>query len=198
MKNTVALLGLGLLLAAPATAEDISWNLDKNHSAVGFSVRHLGISNVRGEFKDFDATIKGDAKTGQLSSVEATTQTASIDTGNSSRDKHLASDDFFAADKNPTISFKTRKITWDTPKTFIATVDLTMRGVTKKVVAKGELLGTHKVDFGDGPQLRAGYEVTATVNRKDFGLKFDKMAEGVSVVGDEVKIDISVETSHKL
>lgn len=180
-----------------AYAQEMTWNLDKAHSEVGFLVKHLAISNVRGKFTDFDAVIKADSKTGRISELSATAKVNSVNTGIEKRDTHLKSDDFFAAAKFPTLTLKTKSITW-TGNTFTAVADVTMRGVTKPVTFTGELAGPQKVDFGDGPQVRAGYHVTAMLNRKDFGLAFGGLAEGVAVVADEVKIIIDTEISHKL
>ena len=197
MRTQMTTLATLLVLSSPGFAQDNEkiWKLDKNHSTVGFSVRHLGISKVRGQFKDFDAVVKAD-ETGKLSFVSASVKVASVDTGIAGRDKHLQAAEFFDAKNHPALRFKTRKITWDTPTSFVATADLIMRGVTKKVVARGELLGTHKVTFGGVPQTRAGYSVSATINRKDFGLNFDKTAEGVGIVSDKVSIEIEVQLSR--
>ncbi|MFC1610254.1 YceI family protein [Myxococcota bacterium] len=182
--------------ALEARAGTVKWNLDKAHSEIGFSVRHLAITNVKGKLKDFDAEILADEK-GWLVSVAATVKTSSINTDNAKRDDHLRSDDFFNAAKYPHLSLKTRSIKWDGSE-FEAVVDLTIRNVTKPVTFKGELIGTHNVNFGDGDQIRAGYQAQATINRHDFGLKFNRLAEGVAVVGDKVKITLEIEMSRKL
>lgn len=186
-----------LFSAGYAQAEPVAWSLDKAHSHIGFSVRHLAITNVRGEFKDFDATVMADAKTGKITSVEATAKTASVDTGVEKRDAHLRKDDFFDSEMYPTMSLVTRSIKFSGKK-FTATVDLTIRDVTKTVTFKGEMLGPEKVNFGDGEQFRVGYQAEATINRKDFGLKFGAITEGVAVVGDSVKITLEVELWRKL
>lgn len=185
------------LVASPALAADVAWSIDKAHTTVGFSARHLGISKVRGQFKNFDGNFAGDETSGKLSKVEAEVETKSVDTGIAKRDDHLRSDDFFNAEKFPKLKFKAKSIEWK-GNNFVAKVELTMRDVTKTVDFNGELLGVQKVDFGDGPQLRAGYTATAKVNRKEFGLKFSSLAEGVAVVADEVEITIDLQVSHKL
>lgn len=180
-----------------ARAGEIDWQLDKNHSEIGFWVRHLGLSKVRGRFKEFDApVIKADAKTGKISAVEAIAKTASIDTDNGKRDDHLRSDDFFAAARHPDLRLELESIKWKGDD-FTGQVTLTMRGVSKTVPFEGELVGTHEVDFG-GRQLRAGYQLSAKISRKAFGLRFNKLAEGVAVVGDEVTIQIDVQIWRKL
>lgn len=180
-----------------ARAENVAWTLDKAHSGVGFTVRHLGLTKVHGKFTDFDATATADAKTGKVATVEATARAASVSTGVDKRDEHLRTDDFFAADTNPEIKAVSRKITWKGHKV-TADVDLTIRGVTKAVKFTGEQLGVQKVNFGDGDQLRTGYTLTAKINRKDFGLKFNAVMEGVAVVSDEVTIELDVQLSRLL
>lgn len=200
MKRSLSLLAAGILLASsPLFAEESSsvpWTLDKNHSHVGFSVRHLGISKVRGEFTDFSGTFMADPETGKLTHVDATVQVDSVDTGIEGRDNHLKAEDFFAADKFPQMRLVTKKIQWRGSDTFVATVDLTIRDQTHPVRFTGEFLGSHMVAFGNGPKhRRAGYSASARIDRKKFGLMFNSLAEGVSVVGDRVQIELEVELS---
>jgi polyisoprenoid-binding protein YceI len=173
----------------------VEWTLDAAHSRIGFVARHLGFSKAEGNFKKFSATIKADAKTAKITELEASADTASIDTGIEKRDAHLKSDDFFNAAQYPQLKIKLKKINW-TGKTFTAKADLTIRDVTKEVTFKGTLLGVSTVNFGQGLTQRAGYEATAKINRKDFGLKYAAVTEGLSVVGDEVEIDLAVEIGY--
>ena len=197
-KTTLSFLTLITMAAGTAhAAKEVPWNLDPLHTTIGFSVRHLAITKVRGELKEFGAKIWADAKTAKVTRVEATAKTASIDTGLEKRDQHLRSEDFFAADKYPTLKIVTKDVRWKGNKV-TAKADLTIRNITKTVTFKGELLGVQKVDFGDGPQLRAGFSLETTINRHDFGLKFSKLAEGVAVVGDRVTIQIDAEISRSL
>jgi polyisoprenoid-binding protein YceI len=136
--------------------------------------------------------VRADPKTGKISALDAAVETASVDTGIEKRDTHLKSDDFFAAEKFPQMRLKLKSIKWSGNK-FTAKVDLTIRDVTKEVPFKGELLGVHMVNFGQGPQDRAGYEATSTISRKEFGLKYSAITEGLSVVGDEVTLDLDTE-----
>jgi polyisoprenoid-binding protein YceI len=184
-----------LCFAGSAGAQPVDWNVDMNHSEVGFTARHLGFSKVHGEFKTFTAKVKADAKTGQIVSFEATIEAKSVDTGIEKRDNHLRSDDFFAADKHPQITVKSKSIQWS-GKTFKGVAVMTIRGIAKDVPFEGELLGVEAVDFGRGKHQRAGYEATAKINRKDFGLHFNGLAEGLSIAGDEVVIEITAETSY--
>jgi len=177
-------------LAGTAHAENLDWKVDNAHTHVGFMVRHLGISKVRGEFKDYSADIKAD-KNGKLTDLEASAKTGSIDTGIAKRDTHLKSDDFLNAEKYPDLKLKMKSIKWK-DKTFTADVDVTIRDVTKTVKFNGELLGTQKVNFG-ALQQRAAYTATAKINRKDVGLKWSQLTEGVAIVADEVNIELESE-----
>lgn len=183
----------------PATSaanndKSVEWTLDAAHSHLGFTVRHL-VSKTSGQFKKYGAVIKADPKTAKLSSLEATVETASVDTGIEKRDGHLKSDDFFGSDKFPQMKLVTKSLKWNGNK-FTAQADLTIRDVTKTVPFKGELLGVHAANFGQGEHQRAGYEATATINRKDFGLKFAGVNEGIALVGDEVTIDLTAEIMY--
>ncbi|HET9683096.1 MAG TPA: YceI family protein [Gemmatimonadaceae bacterium] len=185
-----------LLSVAPrarAGGDDPAWNLIKVHSSVGFSVKHLLISKVRGTFADFDGTVRA-AKDGRISRFEGIVKTASVDTGNAKRDEHLRSPDFFASETFPTITAKTTRITWDGDR-FVAATDLTIKGITRSVLLAGELLGTRVANFGDGDAVFAGYSFSTTINRKDFGLNFDKAVNGTAVVDDKVELTGELEIS---
>jgi polyisoprenoid-binding protein YceI len=164
------------------------WVIDNTHSGVGFQIRHF-VSKVRGKFKDVKGTITADEKDWQNGTVEVEIATASLSTDNDRRDAHLRSSDFFAADSFPTIRFKSTRIerTGDKAKVF---GDLTIRGVTKPVVLDGALTGVMKSAQGD----RVGFEAATTVNRLDYGVKWNRAAEGGgAMLGDEVKIEINIE-----
>jgi polyisoprenoid-binding protein YceI len=181
--------------AAAIKPGPVDWTLDAAHSRIGFTARHLGFSKVDGQFKKFSATIKADAKTAKITELEASADTASIDTGIEKRDAHLKADDFFNAAQFPAVKIKLKKINW-TGKTFTAKADLTIRDVTKEVTFKGQLLGVSTVNFGQGLTQRAGYEATTKINRKDFGLKYAAVTEGLALVGDDVEIDLAVEIGY--
>jgi len=183
---------LFFLAVSAHAADKIDWTLDKAHSHVGFSVRHLGISKVNGEFKEFDGKVVLDPQSGKLSSVEGEVRIASVDTGVDARDKHLLSGDFFDAAKFPLMTLKTKSISYNGDK-LTAVADLTIKGVTKTVTLTGDYLGTRTADFGQGKTLRTGYSVSTVINRQDFGLQFNMLAEGVSVVGNDVTIQLDVE-----
>jgi polyisoprenoid-binding protein YceI len=185
-----------LLLTTQVHAQTVDWNADPAHSHVGFTARHLGFSKVQGQLKKFAVTtLKADAKTGHITALEATADATTVNTDNDKRDADLRSDHFFYVEKFPQLKLKLKSIKWNGEE-FTAKVDLTIRDVTKEVTFKGELFGVHEVDFGRGKHLRAGYEATAKINRKDFGLNFNGVAEGLSIVADDVEIDLTMEMSY--
>jgi polyisoprenoid-binding protein YceI len=194
-KQTLTLSAV-LLLATTAEAQPVAWTFDPGHSHIGFSARHLGFAKVRGQFQKISANITADAKTAKITALEAEADAASVDTGIQKRDDHLRSDDFFNAEKFPKLRMVLKTIKWSGKK-FTATVALTIRDITKDVKFQGELLGVQTINLGQGPHQRAAYEAHATINRKDFGLKFAGVAEGVSLVGDEVELQLEVEMTTK-
>jgi polyisoprenoid-binding protein YceI len=161
------------------------WNVDASHSEVGFIARHLMVSKVRGQFKDFAAVVTV-AQPFERSTVEATVQMASIDTNSADRDTHVKSADFFDVENNPTMTFKSTKVTNDTLEGL-----LTIKGVTKAVSFDLEFGGVSADPWGG---TRAGFEATTEVNRKDFDLSWNVAIEGGGVlVGEKVKITLDVE-----
>jgi polyisoprenoid-binding protein YceI len=184
-----------LLITTAAHAQSVPWNLDQAHTHLGFTARHLGFAKVHGEFKKFSATvIEADAKTGKLTKLEAEADAQSVNTDSEKRDNDLRSDGFFAVDKFPTLKLALKSIKWK-GTSFTAVVALTIRDVTKDVKFQGELVGIHMVNFGHGPQLRAAYEARTKINRKDFGLNFAGLVEGISIVADDVEIELDAEIS---
>lgn len=190
MKKINALVGL-LLVAGGAYAQT-TWTLDKNHSKVGFNVTHMAVSEVEGNFKDFDGTIVSKAADFNGADVTFTAKTASIDTDNEKRDGHLKSPDFFEAEKYPEISFK-GTLAKDGGK-YKLKGDLTMHGVTKKVEFDVTYGGS--VDTGRG--TKAGFKLTGKVDRKDYGLTWaNKTPGGELVVSDTVEIICKIEADKK-
>jgi polyisoprenoid-binding protein YceI len=181
---------IALLLVGGATFAQTSWNVDKSHSNVQFTVTHNVISEVSGVFKDYNATItsKGEDFTNG-GDVEFVVKTASVDTENENRDKHLRSDDFFNAEQYPDMTFK-GAIVKDGAK-FVLKGNLTIRDVTKPVTFDAAYLGS--IDTGRGG-IRAGWKVAGKVNRLDYGLKWsNKLASGEYVVADEVQLLVKLE-----
>jgi polyisoprenoid-binding protein YceI len=173
----------------PRAAAPVVFSIDPVHSGVSFSIRHF-VSRVRGNFKDVKGTITATPDAWQDAVVDVTIATASINTENERRDGHLRSADFFAADSFPTITFKSTRVvrSGDTAKIH---GNLTMRGVTRPVVLDAQFTGLMATAQG---QQRVGVEATTTVKRTDFGVSWNRAAEGGGVMlSDEVKIEINVE-----
>jgi polyisoprenoid-binding protein YceI len=183
-------------VSLPAAAATSSWQIDPNHSAAQFAVRHLAISTVRGAFTKVNGTIQFDDKDISKSSVDVTIEAASVDTRVADRDKDLRSDHFFDVEKYPTLTFKSTKVEQEAPGKLKVTGDLTIHGVTKQVVLEVEG-PTAPVKDPWGNQ-RAAANATTKINRQDFGVKWNaKMDGGGLVVGDDVDITIDVEMVQK-
>jgi polyisoprenoid-binding protein YceI len=180
------------VLSQSALSAD-TYVFDKNHSTMGFQVRHL-FSKVPGKFDDFEGKIQFDEANPQNSSVEVAIKAASIDTGVDMRDKDLRSPNFFDVEKFPEITFKSKSVKQTGETTGEVTGDLSMHGVTKEVVLKVELLGK-----GAGPQGKtlSGWEAKTNVKRSDFGLTWNKIIEGTQMVGEDVDIDLRVEADKE-
>ena len=191
MKTRFAALASVLALASPALAAD-TYQIDKSHTTVGFQVRHI-FTMLGGKFQDFSGTIKVDKAKPESSSVEFTIQAASIDTNNEKRDGHLRSPDFFDAAKFPTLSFKSTKVVAKGKDMLEVTGDFTMRGVTKSITIPVTFLGEGKDPWGNE---KMGFETSTTLDRKDYGINWNKaLDQGGALVGDEVKVQISVEAN---
>ena len=195
LRGLLSVVGV-LLLACPATAEQVAWKIDRAHSNVGFKVRHMGVSWVRGQFDDFRGEVTADASTGRISKVVGLVKTGSVNTGIANRDAHLRQPDFFASEQFPEMKIVTRKIDWS-GNTFTSRVDLTIRDQTRPVLVEGEFHGARLLDMGRGPTWRAGYTVRATIDRQQFGLRFNRIVEGISVVGNEVAIELEIELTRQ-
>ncbi|MBJ6799841.1 YceI family protein [Geomonas propionica] len=180
------------LFAAPVLASAATWNIDSDHSNIGFKVRHLMVSNVKGVFGKVSGRVNIDDSDLSRSSVTATIDTTSIDTGVVKRDAHLKSPDFLDVAKYPTMSFVSTGLTKGSGGSFKVLGNLTLHGVTRPVVLDVEGLSPEIKDPMGIP--RRGATASTTINRKDFGLTWNKMMEAGGVaVGDEVKISIEVE-----
>jgi polyisoprenoid-binding protein YceI len=168
------------------------WTIDPAHSAAHFSVRHLMISNVRGEFTKVTGSATIDPVNSAKSSVEITIDAASINTREPQRDEHLKSPDFLDVAKYPTLTFRSTKIEAQGAENFKLTGDLTIRGVTKGVTFDVE--GPTPAVKDPWGNLRAGVSASTKINRKEFGVAFNALTEtGGVMVGDEVKITIEAE-----
>jgi len=187
-RTFVSAAALALALPALALAAPVTYKVDADHSGINFTIRHF-VSNVPGLFKDFDGTIVYDKDNPASSKVEFTVQAASIDTGNADRDKHLRTADFFDVEKFPTMTFSSTQVKAVDKDTLEVTGDLTMHGVTKKVTIPVDFLGTVKTPKSE----KAGFESSFTVNRKDYGIIWNRVMDTGPVLGEDVKVTISVE-----
>jgi polyisoprenoid-binding protein YceI len=179
------------LLPGLALAQATTWNIDPSHTHSGFTIRHLVISNVRGEFGKTTGTIKLDEKDVTRSSVEATIDASTINTREAKRDEHLKSPDFFDVAKYPTITFKSTKVEKRSEGKLAVTGDLTMHGVTRPVVL--DVVGPTPEIKGMMGETRRAVAASTEIDRKDFGLTWSKTVEAGPVVGDKVKIEIEAE-----
>lgn len=170
------------------------YDVDASHSNVAFVAQHL-VSKVNGEFKDFEGTFSFDPKKLDNTKVTATVKVDSISTNQEKRDKHLKSDDFFASGKFPTLTFVSTKVSAHGSKKYKMAGNLTMHGVTKPVVFDVDYLGEIDDPWGGH---RAGFTATTKVNRKDYGMVWNKaLDKGGFVLGEEVTINLNVEASEK-
>lgn len=179
-------------LSLPLMASAATWTIDRDHSSIGFKIRHLMVSNVKGSFEKFNGTVDLNEKDITKSKVEVNIETASINTNVELRDGHLKSADFFDVVKYPAMTFKSNKVAKTGKDKLKVTGDLTLHGVTKEVVLNVDGPTQEIKDlYGN---IRKGASATATINRKDFGLNWNKALEmGGVVVGDEVHITIEIE-----
>lgn len=186
-RKTVMTVGLMLALSTPALAD--TYTIDRAHSEAAFQVRHI-LTKVRGTFRDFAGTITFDKARPEHSTVEFRIKTTSVDTGVQKRDDHLRSPDFFDVAAHPEIVFKSTKVVAKGSNKFDVTGDFTLHGVTKQITLPVTFLGEQK--FGKGS--KAGFETALTLNRKDYGLVWNRAIEGGSVlVGEDVEIAINIE-----
>lgn len=165
-----------------------TWAIDPTHSTVGFTVRHLVVSKVRGRFQNFSGTVT--VATDGTPSVDAKIDVTSITTDNEQRDGHLKTADFFEVEKFPTATFKSTSVKADGGD-FVVTGDFTLHGVTKSIDLKLEFNGVN-AGMGNGPV--AGFEASTTINRKDFGISIDMPLEGGgAVVGNKIVLNLDIE-----
>jgi len=191
-KHFASIIALLITLALPAMAAAATWTIDPEHSSVGFKIRHLMVSNVKGSFDKYVGTVELDEKDITKSKVAVSIETASINTNVQKRDDHLRSADFFDVATYPTMTFKSKKVAKAGKDKLKVTGDLTLHGITKEVVLTVD--GPSKETKDPWGNIRRGASATATINRKDFGLTWNKALEtGGVVVGDEVTILIEIE-----
>lgn len=177
-------------VAATATAEMTKWNLDKDHTSLGFEVVHMVVSKTKGKFTEYSGTVEMDPEKQEFKTIEAVIQTASVTTDHQKRDDHLRSADFFDAKTFPTMTYKMKSYTKSGDQ-YTAIGDFTLLGVTKELTLVGTFNGMAQDPWGN---TRAGFTAEGTLNRKDFGMKFSKLLDnGGLMVGDEVKLKLEIE-----
>lgn len=188
-------IAMAIAVALPVLAHADTWQIDSSHTSVEFTVRHMMISNVKGQFQKTTGTIAADGNDPASAKIDVAIDASSVDTRVERRDAHLKSPDFLDVEKYPTITFKSTKVEAAGPNKWKMTGDLTLHGVTKPVVLDVE---------GSGPPIqvmgntRAGASATTKIKRSDFGLIWNKALEtGGVLVGDEVAISIDVEAVKK-
>ena len=191
-----AAVAVAVALVVPALAFADTWQIDPPHTNVEFTVRHMMISNVKGQFEKTSGTIKTNGNDPATAKIDATIDATSINTRVEKRDAHLKSPAFLDVDKFPTITFKSTKVEAEGSNKWKVTGDLTLHGVTKPVVLEVEGSGAPISDpMGN---TRAGASATTKISRKDFGLTWNQPLEtGGVMVGDEVAISIDVEAIKK-
>jgi polyisoprenoid-binding protein YceI len=167
-----------------------TWKLDNSHSSVKFSVVHLMVSETEGNFKGFDGTLSSKNADFTDADITFTVDVKTINTDNEMRDKHLQGDDFFNAEKFPQMKFKGTSFKKVSGNKYVLEGELTIRDVTKKVKFDVIYRGTQKDPYGN---TKAGFKATGSINRLEYGLKWNVMTESVSVVADEVSIVINLE-----
>jgi polyisoprenoid-binding protein YceI len=178
------------LVPAFALGQATTWNIDSSHTRTGFSVKHLVISDVKGEFGKTSGKAQIDDADLSKSSVEVTLEVGSVDTRDEKRDNHLKSADFFDAAKFPTITFKSTKVVAGKDGALTVTGNLTMRGVTKPVTLEGSITKAITDPWG---LTRRGASFTGKLDRKEWGVSWSKVTDVGAVVGDEVKLDVQAE-----
>ena len=196
MKRIITALSTIIALTLPALALAATWTIDPEHSHVGFKVRHLMVSNVKGHFEKFSGTVDIDDKDITRSKVAVSIDTNSINTNVQKRDDHLRSADFFDVATYPAMTFVSKKVAKAGKGRLKVTGDLTLHGVTRQVVLDVE--GPSQESKDPWGNIRKGATATTKINRKDFGLNWNKALEtGGVVVGDEITITLEVEMIRK-
>lgn len=176
---------------AAKMAETGTYNFDKAHSFIGFKVRHMGLIEVPGFFRDFTGSVNYDAGDVSKSSVTFTAKMTSIDTGVAGRDTHLRTADFFEVEKFPEMTFKSTSVA-KKGNGWIVTGDLTMKGVTKSVAIPFDISGW--LPAGERNPAKMGIAGEATINRRDFGVNYgNNLPSGLPAIGDQVKVVLQIE-----
>jgi polyisoprenoid-binding protein YceI len=188
--SCIAIVSLLPLFPIAAGAEPACWDIDPGHSAIEFRVAHMVVSKTSGRFTDYRGFVEMDADAKSLKSIEASIKAGSIDTNHDKRDAHLRNADFLDIEQFPTIAYRMTQYQKQ-GDTYTIIGDLTLRGVTKAVTLTGTFNGVTKDPWGN---TRAGFSADGILNRKDFGMVWNKVLDsGGLVVGDEVQIHLDIE-----
>jgi len=170
------------------------YNIDPNHSYIGFRVMHMGLAEVPGRFKDFSGSINYDGADVSKSSVSFTAKVTSVDTGVEGRDKHLRTKDFLEVETYPDMSFKSTKVE-KKGKNLLVTGDFTLKGITKSITIPFTINGMMKDDKGG---VKMGISAQTTINRRDYNVTYgNKLPDGTLALSDMVKIDLQLEAGMK-
>jgi polyisoprenoid-binding protein YceI len=189
--KSLKMLVLALFVAAMAAAQPTTWKSDPAHSNITFAVDYMVLTEVTGNFKEFNATMTSDGENLGNPSVNVSIKTSSINTENDRRDAHLRSADFFDAEKYPEITFVSKSFEKGEGNQYKITGDLTMHGVTKPVTLDAKYMGQAKDMRGN---LRVGFKGTTTVNRMDYGVKYNATLEtGGLLIGNNVTVTINAQ-----
>ena len=174
----------------PVQAEVARYDVDMDHSTLGFSVAHMVVSKTTGRFMEATGFVEMDAEAKEFKAIEATIKTASVNTNHQKRDTHLRSGDFFNVERYPTMTYRMKSYQ-KAGDGYTAIGDLTLHGVTREITLVGTFNGETRDPWGN---IRAGFAASGKINRKDFGINWSKTLDnGGLVVGDEVTIQLEVE-----
>lgn len=188
----IIFVAISVLFAMTAGASAATWTIDTDHSAANFSIQHMAISKVRGDFGKVSGKVVFDESGSTPFSIEITIDPASIDTGVAKRDEHLRSADFFDVSQYPTISFVSEKVVPTGEDKYQVEGTLTMHGVSKSVTVDLEgLAGEAKDPWGN---LRKGAQITGGINRKDFGIVYNAVLDGGNLlIGETAEVSVDLE-----
>ena len=196
MKRSIFFIVLTLFFTFPPLSQAATWQIDPDHSSFQFKVRHLMVSNVKGDFTRVKGAVTMDDKDVSNLNVQLVIDAASVNTGHAKRDEHLRAADFFDVAKYPTNTFVSKKVTKAGPDRLQVIGDLTLHGVTKEITVDVE--GPTSEIKDPWGNFRRGATATTKINRKDFGLTWNRVLEtGGLVVGEDVDIFIEIELIKK-
>jgi len=185
-----------LLFTAITVIAQTNWSFDKAHSKIGFTVSHMVITDVDGKFNEYEGTVVTEGEDFEGAKVNFTIETNSINTDNERRDNHLRSDDFFAADEHPQITFVGKSMTKVSDNKYELVGDLTIRGITKEIKLEATHNGTVQDPWGN---TKAGFKLTGSLDRFEYGLKWNTAIEaGGLVVGKTVYLNIDIQLKKEV